>query len=509
MAGEHIDALLVKLGLETDAKSFRDGANQLSGLRAGALAAGAGMAAAFAGAVKISSDVAKSADDLAKWSRAAGVSAQYAAKLSFAMKQVGGSDADARGLVELANSLRDSAKWGELSERAFTAAGFNPQRIQQEGMSPEETIDFLAQGLSSMQLDQRRQIAGAMGVGDKSFRLLSDRDGMHGSFRRAAELGGTPSDELLKNAEAYVAAKGELEELMEGFKNSIADEMLPGMTGLIESITGFSVDNREEIGKFFEEATPYLKATAAGIAVLVAAQVGKKGLAAMGGAGGAAGLAAKAGGIGALISAWDWDADDVEGMIGVRPPDWLFKPLFGGSGGGPLSTDALFNALINQESGGKHYGDGSLLRSGKGARGISQVMPATGQDPGYGVSPLANDSKEEYLRFGRDYLTAMLGEFDGDTQKALAAYNAGPGAVKKAVSSHGANWLSAMPGETQAYVPSIMSQAGKGGSTNYYSIDARGATDPGAVENAARKVFKAELSNAVQISRDDFPNNVE
>jgi hypothetical protein len=512
---ETIDELLVKLGLETDAKGFKEANNQFSNLRSTALTVGAAIGTAFVGAgvaaAKMSFDVAKSADDLAKWSRTAGVTAQYAHKLGFAMKQVGGSEADARTLIELANSLRDSSQWGELPVRAFTAAGFNPQQISQMS-NPEQVIDFLSRGLDAMDLDQRRQIAGSLGINDKAFRLLSDRAGMQSSFRRADELGAVPSDELLRNAEAFVTATGELGEMIDGFKQSLANEMLPGMTKLVEGITGFSIENREEIGKFFEEATPYLQATAAGIAVLVAAQVGKKGLDAMGGAKGAAGLAAKVGGIGALISAWDWGPDDVEGLIGIRPPDWLFKPLFGGSSSasGPLSNDAIFNALIQQESGGRHYGDGSmLLSSPKGARGITQVMPATGRDPGYGVRPLANDSREEYLRFGRDYLAAMMKEFDGDTQKALAAYNAGPGAVKNAVASHGANWLSAMPGETQAYVPSIMDRASKAGTTNYYSIDARGATDPGAVEAAARKVFRAELSNAVQVSRDGIPNNVE
>ncbi len=507
---EAVDDLLVKLGLEVDAKGFKEANTQFSNIRTTALATGAAIGTAVAGMAKISFDVAKSADDLAKWSRTAGVTAQYAHKLGFAMKQIGGSDSDARTLIELANSLRDSSKWGELPARAFTAAGFNPQQIDQLNMNPEQVIDFLSRGLSAMNLDQRRQIGGALGVNDKAFRLLSDRTGMQTSFRRADELGAIPSDELLRNAEAFVTATGELGEMIDGFKQSLAKEMLPGMTKLVEGITGFSVDNREEIGKFFEEATPYLQATAAGIAVLVAAQVGKKGLDAMGGVTGAATFAAKAGGIGALISAWDWGPDDIESLIGVRPPDWLFKPLFGGSGSGPLSNDAIFNALIQQESGGRHYGDGSmLLSSPKGARGITQVMPATGRDPGYGVRPLTNESREEYLRFGRDYLAAMMKEFDGDTQKALAAYNAGPGAVKNAVASHGANWLSAMPGETQAYVPSIMGAASKGGGNSYYTISVQGMNDPAAFEQAMTRVARKELNNAVQIARDDFPNHVE
>lgn len=120
------------------------------------------------------------------------------------------------------------------------------------------------------------------------------------------------------------------------------------------------------------------------------------------------------------------------------------------------ASSDLYSKLLSQESGGKHYGkDGQLLTSNKGAKGISQVMPKTGVKPGYGVTPLQNESEEEYRRFGKDYLDAMLKEFGGDKSKALAAYNAGPGAVKNAVAKYGDKWLSVLPAETQNYVASI------------------------------------------------------
>lgn len=128
---------------------------------------------------------------------------------------------------------------------------------------------------------------------------------------------------------------------------------------------------------------------------------------------------------------------------------------------GEAPFENLFSAVISQESGGVHTtADGTLLTSPKGAQGITQVMPKTGTDPGYGVKPLQNQSREEYLRFGRDYLQAMLKEFDGDQAKALAAYNAGPGRVMEAVRSKGADWLSVMPQETKDYVKSIGKKAG-------------------------------------------------
>lgn len=124
--------------------------------------------------------------------------------------------------------------------------------------------------------------------------------------------------------------------------------------------------------------------------------------------------------------------------------------------GRDTSTDAMMTAIFGQESSGQHRrADGSLVTSPKGARGISQVMPKTGENPGYGVLPLQNHTEAEYRRFGRDYYSAMLKEFGGDTQKALAAYNAGPGAVRKAIAASPTNWLAQYPKETQNYVPGV------------------------------------------------------
>ena len=70
--------------------------------------------------------------------------------------------------------------------------------------------------------------------------------------------------------------------------------------------------------------------------------------------------------------------------------------------------------------------------SPRGAVGIAQIMPDTARDPGYGVRPVSDPrDPEEALRFGAEYMRAMLDKY-GDYGLALAAYNAGPGAVDKA-----------------------------------------------------------------------------
>jgi hypothetical protein len=83
----------------------------------------------------------------------------------------------------------------------------------------------------------------------------------------------------------------------------------------------------------------------------------------------------------------------------------------------------LFQALINQES-----GFNPKAVSPAGAMGLSQLMPKTAKS--LGVTDPFNASQN--LEGGAKYLAQMMKEFNGDPKLALAAYNAGPGAVKRA-----------------------------------------------------------------------------
>jgi len=74
--------------------------------------------------------------------------------------------------------------------------------------------------------------------------------------------------------------------------------------------------------------------------------------------------------------------------------------------------------------------------SPKGALGLMQIMPATGAR--YGVAANARRTVEQQLfdpatnlRIGTRYLRDLLQRFDQDLRLALAAYNAGEGAVER------------------------------------------------------------------------------
>lgn len=102
-------------------------------------------------------------------------------------------------------------------------------------------------------------------------------------------------------------------------------------------------------------------------------------------------------------------------------------------------SPALIEALVWQES---RWHANAV--SPKGAKGLAQLMPSTAR--ALGVDPADPNGN---LEGGARYLREQLDRFGGDIEKALAAYNAGPGRVASA---------GGVPDirETKAYVSAVM-----------------------------------------------------
>jgi len=101
---------------------------------------------------------------------------------------------------------------------------------------------------------------------------------------------------------------------------------------------------------------------------------------------------------------------------------------------------ALLAGVVKQES---NFNPNA--KSGVGAKGLTQLMDATAR--GLGVSDSLDPAQS--LEGGAKFLGGLLKQFKGNESLALAAYNAGPGAVQK---------YGGIPPyeETQRYVPKVL-----------------------------------------------------
>lgn len=120
-----------------------------------------------------------------------------------------------------------------------------------------------------------------------------------------------------------------------------------------------------------------------------------------------------------------------------------------------MARQAALNAGINPDAFVRQIQKESSFNpnaaSPAGAVGIAQFMPGTAAS--MGVNPYDPSSA---LNGAARMMASQSAQFGGDYAKALAAYNAGPGAVQSAVAQGGGNWLAYLPGETQNYVHAIM-----------------------------------------------------
>jgi len=132
----------------------------------------------------------------------------------------------------------------------------------------------------------------------------------------------------------------------------------------------------------------------------------------------------------------------------------------------PAGVDrAQIAAIIGREA--RRYGvDASLVTamvevesgfqvravSPKGAQGLMQIMPGTAQDLKLKDKDSLDASKN--IEAGTRYLRQLLDKFGGNVKLALAAYNAGPGAVSR---------CGGVPpiAETKSYIEKVKARYGK------------------------------------------------
>ncbi len=150
-----------------------------------------------------------------------------------------------------------------------------------------------------------------------------------------------------------------------------------------------------------------------------------------------------------------------------------------------------FNTLISRIIHTESRGNPNAV-SPAGAVGLMQIMPGTAQQPGFGVTPISLDDRLDPVKnraFGEQYVRAMMNRYNGNLEKTLIAYNAGPGVADK--------WggdRSTLPRETQGYLSQIL------GNKAMPSYPAGGAAQP-----QQQQMTPAQATGIVQALFSDMP----
>lgn len=158
-----------------------------------------------------------------------------------------------------------------------------------------------------------------------------------------------------------------------------------------------------------------------------------------------------------------------------------FRPLIEQAARRYNLDSALLAAVVDVESGGNPQ-----AVSPAGAQGLTQLIPATAHR--LGVHDPFDPAQS--LDGAAKYLHGLLGQFGGDVSKALAAYNAGEGNVKK---------YGGIPPftETQAYVPAVLAASAAYRQPQPPSPDGAGPLRQGVAQRPLGGAVAAEPGRAI------------
>ncbi|MBB3231061.1 lytic transglycosylase domain-containing protein [Halomonas stenophila] len=403
-----IDELVVKLGLEQDAQSFREAKANFAMVTRAATAFTSVIAAGVGGTALVAK-LAGERHEFSALADAADIATGQVDRLGFALEQAGGSEDNALNVLRNIRDLRDQAAFGEGGLFDAGMFGIDVDRIisAQDEMAALIELSRQFQGLSDTQRNRALDQLGLSGPGIQNL-LRGGPSDFQSELDRAAELR-TLTEEEIEVSRELSQTMDELSRAVDELGDDIVMRFAPAITSALDKW----VDHLTGEGSDDFDAEAYRRSLTNN-----------------------AGLPPEA--------------------LGARV-DEVTAPR-----GGYDVSDALLDALAMQESGGRHRdAQGNLTRNDRtGALGAYQILPSTAADPGFGVDPLSGNSREEHERFAEDYLEALLGHYDGNITAALSAYHTGVGTVDKLLKQHGDNFTQHLGPVGQLYAPDVMNNLG-------------------------------------------------
>lgn len=242
-----------------------------AGIKGAGAAIGAAMATAAGAAIATgkafidsANDVAAYGDQVDKMSQKMGISATAYQEWDFVMQHAGAS------IDSLKSSMKTLATAAETDSEAFAALGISQEQIA--SMSQEDLFGATISALQNVSDEtERTYLAGQiLGRGATELGALFNMSSEETEAlkQQVHDLGGVMSDEAVKDAAAYKDAMQNVETSLDGLKNNMMSQFLPGITSVMNGLAGVFSGNggMEEIqsglesiiGKITELAPQFL-----------------------------------------------------------------------------------------------------------------------------------------------------------------------------------------------------------------------------------------------------------
>ncbi|TNV22827.1 lysozyme [Buttiauxella sp. B2] len=236
-ATDVVDSLLVSLGLDVDAKSFRTATDTINGLKSSFLqlgaAAGVGLgfnSATFGLSTKI--------NEIQRLGRITNFTAKQVEGLQFALKKVGVTDDGAAySIAQKIPSIQQAAREGRLNNQAYWNGAFNPTEFA--SLNGQDAVQYLVESYSKMNNDQQRTLRGGLGAGDNDplTRLMEVGGSSFKDINEQFEkLYKETSPELIKNSAILNSELADLSQNFENLRKGIGEDLLGPLISIIQVI---------------------------------------------------------------------------------------------------------------------------------------------------------------------------------------------------------------------------------------------------------------------------------
>lgn len=146
------------------------------------------------------------------------------------------------------------------------------------------------------------------------------------------------------------------------------------------------------------------------------------------------------------------------GRVSVSPGAMKWAPQVTAAAAAKGVNPSILLAQIDKESRGNPdaINKGDTAVTGSASVGLAQFQPGTAKQ--YGIDPTKPDQS---IKGQAAYMADLLKAYGGNYQKALAAYNWGPGNLNKSLARWGNDWQSHLPSSVKDYVSTIMTKSGQ------------------------------------------------